>query len=183
MPRITITEAEKTPQPYRLKLDREETSIGRGPDNAVILETPSASTHHCIMRRVSGGFILQDLNSTNGITFEDTRFEVIDLVNDMIIYMGENVELHYSLDEEEIEALQAEEFQSYQKIMLPQGQTGALPPVEEEFNEIPTKKEPQDLDENYPAEIQKQPVAEAQPEYFTESARLEEESKSNLLLA
>ncbi len=78
MPRITISELGKTPQPYSLKKDRKTTKIGRASDNDVILSTGSASTYHCVMKCVEGRFILEDNSSTNGIKLEDSRYSIID---------------------------------------------------------------------------------------------------------
>ena len=86
MPRITISEPGKTPQPYRLKTDRQLTKIGRGSDNDIILTAGSASTYHCEMKRVDGGFILDDNDSTNGIKLDETRFSTIDLLDGISIY-------------------------------------------------------------------------------------------------
>lgn len=119
MPRIIISEPGKSPQPYRLKLTREETKIGRGADNDIIIEAGSASTHHCAMKRVSGGFILEDLQSTNGIKIEGTRFDVIDLVDGITIHIGDDVTLDFTLSDEEQAELSTESFSSHQRQLLP----------------------------------------------------------------
>ncbi|MEO1857086.1 MAG: FHA domain-containing protein [Rubritalea sp.] len=119
MPRIIITEPGKSPQPYRLKIDRAETKIGRGGDNAIKIEAGSASTNHCVMKRESGGFTLEDLDSTNGIKIDGTRFQVIDLEDGISVYIGDDVILEFTLTEEEIKVLASEEFESKQQAMLP----------------------------------------------------------------
>lgn len=134
MPRIIITEPGKSPQPYRLKIDREVTNIGRGSDNDITIDNGSASTHHCTMKRVPGGFVLEDAGSTNGIKLDDTRFAVIDLVNGCSIKIGDDVELEFNLTDEEIELLESEDFESQQRPMLPKT------PPESAKDEISEKK-------------------------------------------
>jgi pSer/pThr/pTyr-binding forkhead associated (FHA) protein len=41
-------------------------TIGRSPDNAVIIDNPAVSGHHARVYSESGAVILEDLNSTNG---------------------------------------------------------------------------------------------------------------------
>ena len=41
-------------------------TIGRAPDNAVIIDNPSVSGHHARVFSESGAVIVEDLNSTNG---------------------------------------------------------------------------------------------------------------------
>lgn len=154
MPRITITEPGRSPQPYRLKLDRESTTIGRGSDNDIKIEAGSASTHHCVMKRVSGGFTLEDLNSTNGIKVDDTRYSIIDLEDDMTVKFGDDVEFHFSLSEEELDELSEEDFTPHEKVQFPKSKAAPVDLDEEEeldeedddddFEEAPRhKKEPE----------------------------------------
>ena len=119
MPRITISEPGKTPQPYRLKTDRKTTKIGRSSDSDVILSAGSASTNHCVMKRVPGGFILEDKNSTNGIKLEDARYSIIDLEDGMNVKIGDDINFDFELTDEEIEILEKEDFESHQKAMFP----------------------------------------------------------------
>ena len=133
MPRIIITEPGKSPQPYRLKVDRSETKIGRGSDNDILIEAGSASTHHCVMKRGSGGFILQDLGSTNGIKVSDTLFRIIDLEDGMFVKIGDDVTLEYTLTDDEITVLGAEAFKSRQQAMLPKADP--TPAIQEQAEE------------------------------------------------
>jgi len=119
MPRIIISEPDKTPQPYRLKTDRIVTKIGRGSDNDIIITTGSASTYHCKMKRVEGGFILEDNNSTNGIKHQDTQYSIIDLKNGMTVLIGDDIELEFTLSEEELQTLAQEDFTPQQKSSFP----------------------------------------------------------------
>lgn len=118
MPRVTISEPGKTPQPYRFKLEREIINIGRGSDNDIIIECGSCSTHHCVMQRVEGGYILSDANSTNGIKQDDTQMDVIDLFDGMEVIVGD-IPLTFKLSEEELQTLAEEEFNPLQRKKLP----------------------------------------------------------------
>jgi len=131
MPRVTISEPGKTPQPYRFKLERSTINIGRSSDNDIIIECGSCSTQHCVMQRVEGGYILKDTQSTNGIKHDDVLMEVIDLFDGMEVLVGD-VPLKFRLSDEEQESLSQEEFSSHER--------KKLPPIDEEATE---EEEPQ----------------------------------------
>lgn len=124
MPRVTISEPGKTPQPYRFKLERPLIKIGRGSDNDIIINCGSASTNHCYMERVQGGYVIHDTASTNGIKVDDTLMDVIDLYDGMEILVGD-VLTKFQLSTEELETLGSEEFTSQQKKKLPPTDEGA----------------------------------------------------------
>jgi len=125
MPRVTISEPGKTPQPYRFKLEREAIHIGRGSDNDIIIECGSCSTQHCVMERVDGGYLIRDTGSTNGIKQDDTLMSIIDLFDGMEVLVGD-VPLKFRLSDEEIETLSEEEFTTHQKKKLPPVHDGAI---------------------------------------------------------
>ncbi|MFN7341883.1 MAG: FHA domain-containing protein, partial [bacterium] len=83
MPRVTITIAEKGPQPYRVDLKREIVTIGRGLDNDIVVACGSVSGKHSEMRRVEGGYHLIDVGSTNGIKVDGVRQQKVSLKNGM----------------------------------------------------------------------------------------------------
>lgn len=118
MPRICITVPNKTPQPYRFPTDTEVVKIGRSAANDVVIEHGSVSSHHCEMRRVKGGFILADLDSTNGIHLDEQEMEIIDLKDGLDAEVGD-VLFNYQLKEEEAEELSQEKFKSRQKKKKP----------------------------------------------------------------
>lgn len=66
------------------------------------------------MERVDGGFILRDQDSTNGISLDEKRMEVIDLKDGMTISMGD-VTMDFQLSKEEIKMLSGEAFEPHQK--------------------------------------------------------------------
>ena len=51
---------------HRIALDREMTSIGRSPDQDIVIPDPGVSRRHSTILRESGGYTVLDLNSTHG---------------------------------------------------------------------------------------------------------------------
>jgi len=118
MPRVCITVPGKNSQPYRFSLDRKIVRLGRAADNDIIIDCPSVSSHHCEMRRVEGGYILQDLDSTNGIKADGRRMEVLDLENDVDVSIGD-ADLDFELTDDERSDLKKEPHKSHGKAKLP----------------------------------------------------------------
>lgn len=118
MPRVAITITGKNPQPYRFKLERKIVKIGRASDNEIVIDCPSVSSHHCVMERIEGGFILRDNNSTNGIKVHGDLMEVIDLKDGLDVFIGD-VEFEYTLSSEENEIIGREDFSRHEKKKLP----------------------------------------------------------------
>tara|TARA_B110000879_G_scaffold48569_1_gene68499 strand:+ start:40560 stop:41240 length:681 start_codon:yes stop_codon:yes gene_type:complete len=135
MPRIIITEPGKTPQPYRLKTDRIITKIGRGEDNDIIITTGSASTYHCKMKRIEGGFILADNNSTNGIKHGNTQYSVIDLADGITVQIGDDINMEFTLSEDEKDILAHEDFEPQQKASFPKSKSEPEPIIESSVEE------------------------------------------------
>lgn len=54
-------------------LDDKEVMIGRGPDCHIVLEDPLASWHHAKIVKAYGGYMIEDLGSTNGIIINGRR--------------------------------------------------------------------------------------------------------------
>lgn len=128
MPRICITIPNKTPQPYRFPLDTEVVTIGRSAANDVVIDHGSVSSHHCEMKRVKGGFILTDLDSTNGIHLDEEQMDIIDLKDGMDTEVGD-VLFNYQLKEEEQEELAEEKFKPQQRKKKKKKPTPAAPPT------------------------------------------------------
>lgn len=114
MPRVAIIVPDQTPQPYRFQLDRQKASVGRGKDNDIIIDDPSVSGLHCTMERVSGGYILRDQKSTNGISLDSSDMEIIDLRNGDDVKVGDVI-FEYTLSDEELDELDDEDFETHEK--------------------------------------------------------------------
>jgi uncharacterized protein YkwD len=54
-------------------LDAREITIGSEDDNRIVLDTPTVSRHHAIIRRIGKRFEISDLESTNGTYVNGTR--------------------------------------------------------------------------------------------------------------
>ncbi|MCW1925314.1 FHA domain-containing protein [Luteolibacter arcticus] len=107
MPRVTITVADRTPQPYRFLLDRMKVNMGRGSENDIVVDDGSVSVRHAVMERIDGGYQLRDLGSTNGIKLEGIQKEIIPLRHGLSVKIGD-VAFDFTLTEEEREALARE---------------------------------------------------------------------------
>ena len=109
MPHVSLTISGKDPQPYGFQLDQDIITIGRSPNNDIVVDCPSISSKHCTMERVSGGYILRDQNSTNGITLDEEQMTIIDLRNGSHIHIG-HTEFAFNLSDEELAELNEEDF-------------------------------------------------------------------------
>ncbi|GEM_PF-422731 len=118
MPRVCLTVPGKNAQPYRFSLERKVVRLGRAADNDIVVDDPSVSARHCEMRRVEGGYILADLDSTNGIKLSGDPMEVIDLANDQEVHVGDAL-LEFQLSDEELDDLAREERSPQQRPKLP----------------------------------------------------------------
>ncbi|MBI1754435.1 MAG: FHA domain-containing protein [Acidobacteria bacterium] len=52
-----------------------EVHMGRELDNTLRLPDPSISRHHCVIRKLGGGFEIQDLQSSNGVLVNGNRVQ------------------------------------------------------------------------------------------------------------
>lgn len=53
----------------------DEVHMGRELDNTLRLPDPSISRHHCVVRKVAGGYEIQDLQSSNGVLVNGNRVQ------------------------------------------------------------------------------------------------------------
>ncbi|HEX5791424.1 MAG TPA: FHA domain-containing protein [Luteolibacter sp.] len=134
MPRITITAPGQVPQPYRLSLDRQVVHFGRAADNDIVINCPSVSSEHAAMERTIGGYVLNDLGSTNGIKLNGEKVSKIQLRNGQSIRLGD-VDFCFQLTEEELQ------------ILIKEDPTSRLPPMpaDEKSTPKPTEQKPAEL--------------------------------------
>ncbi len=107
MPRITIQEPGKSPQPYRFDLTTAEVDIGRAEGNTIVLECGSISSRHAVMMRVPGGYELLDLGSTNGIEKDGAAVHSCKLLDGDHLTLGD-VSFTFELLPDEAATLQDE---------------------------------------------------------------------------
>lgn len=72
-------------------LELETLRIGRAADNTVVIDDPSLSAHHCVMRRVGAGsnFSIEDLESTNGLEVNGESTTMAELSHADVVKIGE----------------------------------------------------------------------------------------------
>jgi pSer/pThr/pTyr-binding forkhead associated (FHA) protein len=107
MPRITITVPEKNAQPYRFGLDSHVVKFGRNAENDVVIDSGSVSSFHAEMRRIHGGYELQDLGSTNGLKLGEDSYSRIPLQSGMRAKIGD-VAFDFLLSDDELRTLAQE---------------------------------------------------------------------------
>ena len=66
-------------------------TIGREPDNVLVLETGGVSRYHALMSSTSGNWSISDLNSTNGIKINGVRKKTSKLNEGDTVTVGEHV--------------------------------------------------------------------------------------------
>jgi pSer/pThr/pTyr-binding forkhead associated (FHA) protein len=64
MPRLILRSADTGPITH--ELTEELVTLGRGPDNMIVLDDPSVSGHHAQLQRSGDVYRVKDLGSTNG---------------------------------------------------------------------------------------------------------------------
>ena len=78
-PRATIREIRADHSSRTLEFDGRPITIGRAPDNALVLRDGRASRHHARIDGRRGSLVLADLGSTNGSYVNDRRVESVAL--------------------------------------------------------------------------------------------------------
>jgi pSer/pThr/pTyr-binding forkhead associated (FHA) protein len=79
-------------QGLELVLDRKEIRIGRAPNNEFVIEDDYASSQHARLQRNDDGWLLQDLNSTNGTYVDGVRIGAPVLIKqEMQIRIGKTI--------------------------------------------------------------------------------------------
>jgi general secretion pathway protein E len=85
MPYLEIRYARGT---KRIKLGEKPLTIGRGPDNSLILPDDRASRHHCVIEAADGGFCVRDLGSRNGTKLNREKISRERLRNGDVVRVG-----------------------------------------------------------------------------------------------
>jgi pSer/pThr/pTyr-binding forkhead associated (FHA) protein len=58
-----------------LTVEKDETTVGRNPDNDLVIDNPAVSGRHCRIVKEAKGYCVEDLKSTNGTFLRDHRLE------------------------------------------------------------------------------------------------------------
>ena len=73
-----------------VKLERERHTLGRAPDNDIVIDTPVVSRHHAVFERSAEGWTCTDLNSSNGTRLNGNRIQKIPLKDGMHLVLGKD---------------------------------------------------------------------------------------------
>ncbi|MHB0996608.1 MAG: FHA domain-containing protein [Elusimicrobiales bacterium] len=81
-----------------IKLDRPAFSLGRKPDNDIVLDNAAVSGHHCKMYESGGTWFVEDLNSTNGTFVNNKKVlkaglkpgDTVTIVKHSLVYVDES---------------------------------------------------------------------------------------------
>jgi len=90
-PRATIREIRPDRSSRTIELEGRPLTIGRGPDNGLVVRDGRASRHHARIDMRRGSLVLTDLGSTNGSWVNDRRVESIALGEGDHIRIGTTV--------------------------------------------------------------------------------------------
>jgi len=79
-------------QGMEVALDRREIRIGRAPNNEFVIEDDYASSQHARLQKTEDGWLLQDLNSTNGTYVDGERIGApVSIKPDMQVRIGKTI--------------------------------------------------------------------------------------------
>lgn len=78
--------------------DKDALTIGRKPDNDIVIDNPAISGHHCKLVKQGSGFFVEDLESTNGTFLNEKRVktsglkhnDVVGLAKHALVFVDDN---------------------------------------------------------------------------------------------
>src|SRR2546425_9451524 len=94
MPKIFLKFNERVLK--EIPLDKPRFTIGRKPDNDLVIDNPVVSGHHALIVSEEGVFFIEDLGSTNGTFVNDAKIQKEKLKNSDCIIVGKRSEEHTS---------------------------------------------------------------------------------------
>ena len=71
-----------------IALDKEITTIGRKPENDIVIDNQAVSGHHAQIKNEGGSIIIEDLNSTNGTFINSQKISKLELFNGDSVLIG-----------------------------------------------------------------------------------------------
>ncbi|MCI0365036.1 MAG: Flp pilus assembly complex ATPase component TadA, partial [Phycisphaerales bacterium] len=92
----------KSPQGHRrLELGMNSLTVGRLPDNVLVIADDKASRHHCVIEPFDGGYRVRDLGSSNGTRLNSKPVTVEPLDNGDVVRIG-STELRFIDPEQQV---------------------------------------------------------------------------------
>src|SRR5215470_13729193 len=64
---------------------KEEITVGRRPNNDIVIDNPAVSGHHCKIVQVGDSFFVEDLHSTNGVFLNAKKVVKSEIQNNDVI--------------------------------------------------------------------------------------------------
>ena len=89
MPTLTITTLIGRPQRYKISPNRETVTLGRSSKNDIQISCESVSGQHATLHKVEDGYLLRDLDSTNGTKLDGKKVSEIHLEGNMKVHLGD----------------------------------------------------------------------------------------------
>jgi ABC transport system ATP-binding/permease protein len=80
-------------------------TLGRAPDNDIVIDTPVVSSRHAQLKRIPTGYEIIDLESLNGLAVGGQLVKQKNLQHGDVIYIGTSVSLSYQTQKPEVEPL------------------------------------------------------------------------------
>lgn len=75
-------------RPYRFPLTKQVVTIGRAPDNDILIDHPMISRKHAEIRQEPGGYVIYDPGSTNGLIYQGQRITRLPLMDGQTLAVG-----------------------------------------------------------------------------------------------
>jgi ABC-type multidrug transport system ATPase subunit len=72
-------------------------NLGRDPSNDICIDLPVVSRKHAILEQVNNGYLIVDLDSFNGLTYEDEKISRMLLADGDVIYITKDIYLEYQI--------------------------------------------------------------------------------------
>jgi general secretion pathway protein E len=87
--RMAYLEFETSEGPFQFEITGDTVTIGRHPDNDIVVRDERSSRFHCVVERAKGGYRLRDLRSRNGTKLDEERVDQAAVRSGAVIRIGD----------------------------------------------------------------------------------------------